>query len=391
MKQRLFAIGFIATFIFLLLQCMKIDKSTVGQQFFEWENTGTETDTVFFAAASDTFYHTSVPTGASIFLYAGEHMGNRTRSLIRFSLEPDTGTVDSVSMTLSIRRIIGTPGPLLMPTVYKINNEWEESTVTWETFETEGLLGEQIDAQEIIANTDSVVFSIPFDLVQSWIDTATADENHGLLIEYAAPDTGFIIEFLSMDAVSDTGNVNPTLTYRVRYDTTETAYSENSTQDAFIATTQQGGTSDYLYIADGTALRSLLYFDLNSIPDNITINSASLKLYADTTRSFPEDSLSFPITLFITTEESWNIPFVSYDSTASISGILEGDSTDIELQFFVQNWVTGTKENQGLILMGAYEEFDLSKRAFYSSNHPLKRPKLELIYTIPASGKYEEN
>jgi hypothetical protein len=384
--RRLIAIASFLGILTLLSQCIKKEKTPVGAQFFEWGNRGSEADTLIYAQR-DTFYQTSVPCGEGAYVYIGHYKDNKSRGIIRFADLPEPDTVDSARVTLYIHRLIGNEPGSLVPAVYTISQEWEETDITTEEFESGGFQGTSVDIDGIYTDSDSITFLLPTDIVQLWIDTTTASENYGLLLEYAPPDTGFLVEFYSEETPTDSFG-HPTLRIRMQDDTTN--YSHIASADAFIATTDMGATSDWLYIANGTALRTLLYFDVNWLPDNATINSAILSLYADTLLSYPDNNGTFNFNIFITSGESWEIPTVTYDSTAYMTGTIIGDSASTDITFFIQNWVTGTKENHGLILMGSNQLTNLNRRVFYSSQDMLKQPRLRLFYSLPPTSRYEE-
>ena len=384
--RRLIATASFLGILTLLSQGIKKEKTPVGAQFFEWGNRGSQADTLIFAER-DTFYQTSIPCGEGAYVYIGHYKDNKSRGIIRFTDLPEPRTVDSARVTMYIHSILGNEPVSLTPTVYTITQEWDETEITTDAFESGGFQGVQVDIDDVYSDTDSITFLLPSDLVQSWIDTTTASENYGLLLEYSPPDTGFIVEFYSEDTPSDSFG-HPTLTIRMQDDTT--THTHFASADAFIATAYPNATSDWLYIANGTSLRTLLYFDLNWLPNNASINKATLSMFADTLLSFPDNNSTFQFNIFITTGESWEIPMITYDSTAYTTGTLVEDSTSTDITFFTQNWVTGTKENHGFILIGSNQFTNLNRRVFYSSQEISNQPRLRLFYSLPPSGRYEE-
>ena len=386
--KRIIVVALILGLFLILSSCIKNDKTSVGAEFFEWANRGTQVDTVVYAIR-DTFYQTSVPSGEGSYLYIGQNLEDESFGIIRFKNLPDSGTVDTAMVTLYIHDIIGDDPVSLTPEVYAITGDWDEEEITREDFDAGNLRGERLEIEEISANSDSITFLLPPDIVQTWIDTTTAEDNHGFLFEYLPSADDFFIQFYSRDALDDSAQF-PTLYLRISHDETSATHTRTSTADAFLATTRIEGTSDLLYIANGTTLRSLLYFNFDWLPDNATINSASLIMRSDTTLSFPVDTTLFQFNVFITSDEQWEIPEVSFDSTASTTGTLYGDSAYVNLAFFTQNWVTQSKENHGLILIGFNQNFNLDRRVFYSSKDSEKQPRVELFYSIPPSSRYEE-
>lgn len=390
MKHRLTLTGIVLGFFLVLTHCAKYEGNPVGADLFQRNDRGSEEYDVFQAATSDTFYHTHVPTGSSPYLYLGQNSGNQTKTLLLFSDLPDSGTVDSAIVTLHTHRILGPTVGSFTASVHIITGEWEESEITWESFETSGFTGEEIttveiSADEISANNDSlaIVFSLPSSLVEAWMDTAVSPQNHGILI--TASSANFIVEFLSEDEDEN----SPSLTLHVTQDATQDTLVISPEEDTFIATTQLEPTSDRLFIANGTALRTLLFFNVvDSIPDDATINRALLTLYADTTQSFPDHAETFKILAHPVTDNSWPIPMVPYDSTKSLEGSIEGDSALINVTPMVQEWTSRAEENNGLLLLGKDEKKNLLRRVFYSTTaDSFLQPRLEIFYSLPPSSR----
>lgn len=392
MKHALIITVSLLSLTLTLTQCSQKQGNPVGSQFFQRENWGSE-NYIFQQATSDTFYHTSVNTGSSSSLYLGQYQGSQSQILFLFSNLPDSGTVDSAVVTLYAQRILGSATGPATASVHAINHAWEESEITWESF-GEGSIGEQIATMEIsdeelAADNDTIAISfyLPPPRVQSWMDSSQASENFGILLESSPPDTGFFVEFFSREDISDVFK-GPRIRIYLTQDTTHETSIKYPTQDTFIANTRQEPTSDRLFVADGIALRSMLSFNVDSIPDNATINRALLTLYSDTLLSFPDHRESFELIVYPVTDGIWPIPAVPFDSTMGIGGSVIEDSTVMILTPFVQGWTAGFTTNYGLLLIGWNERNDLNRRAFYSTTADShQRPKLKIFYTLPPSSR----
>jgi hypothetical protein len=387
MKHTLIPITCFFGLLFLLIQCTRNDGNPVGSRYFQRDNTGSELYLVIETAPSDTFYNVPVSGGKGVNLYVGEYMGNRATSFLYFSSLPDSGTVDSAFVTLGIRRTFGEVPYGFIPSVHIITESWSDTSITWEEAINTGFLRQEIDVREVYNQNDSLVFSLPTSLVQSWIDTLTSDQNHGIALSTSFLDTDFMLELVSTDEALTTTN-RPHLTLYMTQDTTEELVDRYAVRDAFVAKTTQEPTSDRLFVSNGTALRSLLYFNIDSIPDNATINAAFLALYSDTLLAFPDRSDPFDILADRVSDSTWPIPLVPYESSFGMSGYLTGDSTLINLSVFVQSWTSETVDNMGILLLGMNEKRDIIGRAFYSSSSdPALRPKLKVFYSLPPASR----
>ncbi len=389
MKIRLVILGVVAGSLIATMYCAKYEKNAVGANFFQRDDRGSEEFLVFQAAPSDTFYHTQIPTGSSPYLYLGENAEDQTRILLFFSDLPDSGRVDTAIVTLYTSRALGPATGIFSASVYRITDEWDESTITWDIFESSGLTGEEvatvdISADEIAANNDSlaIAFALPSSLVEAWMDTNVVPQNHGILI--SSSSAPFIVEFFSKNHAES----KPILTLHVTQDATQDTLVISPEEDTFIATTQLDLTSDLLFIANGAALRSLLFFDVDTIPYDATINRALLTLYADTTQSFPDHSETFEIRAYPISNGSWPIPWVPYDTTRVLTGSIEGDSAVINITLLLQEWTSYSIENNGILLLGEDENENLLRRVFHSTSaDSALRPKLEMFYSLPPSSR----
>ena len=368
------------------IQCGKNSKNPVGSKYLEPR--GSENDTTFTASLQDTFYHTDIECGISSYLYLGETEYLKAKTLIWFSDFPDSGIVDSAVVTLTTYEIIGSLTGSFTASVHLIKSDWDEYETTWETFE-QNQVGEEIatfelDAAEIDANLDSlnISFRLPVATVQSWMDTATADDNYGICLSYSTSD--FVVGFDSR-ALTD----GPKLDLYVSQDTTQLHETLSPKQDTFIATSLQAERSDRFFITNGSALRSFLDFDVTSIQEDATINRALVVLHVDTLLSVPDNSSSFYIYAYpIENSVTWPISSVELDSTLSMLGTVSGDSASINITTIVQNWTSGKSENYGLLLKGSSEIYNLHQRAFFSTeSDSLLRPRLEVYYTLPPSSR----
>lgn len=381
MKQRLLVIATLLVGVLVFTGCAKYKENLVGMNYLERNNFGCELDTLISPTAS-AFYHTYVNTNSSNRLYMGQYRGIHAKVLLQFSNFPKTGTVDSVIVTLYKKQTVGSREGFPAPKVYNITGVWDESQITWETFETSGLLGEEIPTVEISSTDEAIYFTLPNPLVQSWFDTSAASPNHGILLAYEPPDTGFVIEMLTKDAPADTIGFN-NLTLWVEQDSIK-IYTAPIQQDVFIATTEQDTSIDRLIIANGSCLRTFFSFDFSFIPLNATVNRALLTLHPDSALSFPDHNNSFKLLGYLTKGGVESIPQVPFDSSQVAEGIVQNDSAVVNITKFVQLWASGKTPNQGLLLIGYNEKQDLLRRAFYrDASDALQGPRVEIFYSLP--------
>jgi hypothetical protein len=386
MKRILIYGGLLLT-VFITAQCTRNSNNPVGADYFQRDNTGSEDFILLHAASSDTFYRASVTTGYSQSLYIGDYRGNKAMSFIYFSSFPDTGTVESASLTLQIRNRYGQTPLNFSPDAYVITEAWKDTSVTWEEANLPGFLGDRLDLRQLYSDDDSLQFALPAHLVQSWVDSSSRESNFGIALTMPEFDSGYLVELVSTDESLDDAH-RPRLSYRMIQDTTEDGTNQYASMDAFAAFTSQEPRSDRLYIANGTALRSLLFFSVEPVPEEATINAAFMILYSDSLESFPDDSSDFEVVTFPITDGTWPIPRVPYNNSMGVSGVLTADSVVLNVTPFIQGWTADYTENLGFLLYGRYHRENMTGRSFYTSQADSALiPKLQLYYSLPPTSR----
>ncbi|QQE75732.1 DNRLRE domain-containing protein [Brevibacillus composti] len=160
----------------------------------------------------------------------------------------------------------------------------------------------------------------------------------------------------------------------------------------------QAGLESYLYVGShggggaGDIYRSMVYFDLGQIPNNVIINNATLYLnqsqgpFTDTTLAlYPLSADWNEITANWGNQPSYNS---SYKATATLGTNTGGKYIDVKN--IVQAWVNGTIPNYGFLIKDDVES--TSKNSFRTfeakdNTNTISQPQLIIDYTIPSTGK----
>lgn len=160
-------------------------------------------------------------------------------------------------------------------------------------------------------------------------------------------------------------------------------------------------------VGNGNTLRSLLKFDLASVPTDTTILSSSLDLYFSSTNSDAPINLSlYELTRdWNENEASWNYAKISpstawttkggdFNTTklASVSGLTSPSTMDNELKKWevapslIQKWKENTGSNYGFILKSDTESTNVYKKFISSENSVDEKyhPKLVITYRTNA-------
>ena len=142
--------------------------------------------------------------------------------------------------------------------------------------------------------------------------------------------------------------------------------------------------------------RSLIRFDLSSIPSGATVTSALLSLYFNPSSSNGDhQSLSGPNTALLQQiTSSWDEYTVTWDNqpTTTSSGEVvlpqtttnTEDRPDIDVTALVQQMVADPATNYGLLFRQETESY-YRRMIFSSSDHvdPMRHPKLVVTYEVP--------
>jgi hypothetical protein len=135
--------------------------------------------------------------------------------------------------------------------------------------------------------------------------------------------------------------------------------------------------------------RSLLRFNLDSIPAGAVISSATLRLNLQSFEGSGTQSLEVHRVLatWSSATVTWNNQ-PAHDASVEVSrspGTSVGSWYNFPIPALVQAWLDGTTQNHGVILRAASEATAAKTRTFASSSasDPSIRPQLEIAYSIP--------
>lgn len=177
-------------------------------------------------------------------------------------------------------------------------------------------------------------------------------------------------------------------------------------------TSTSGKTSVYIGVGQANSsnydYRGLIKFDLSTIPSNATVSSATLSLYY----CYGTDGVSNTIKVYrqkrAWTENGacWSY-YTGTTAWAEEGGFGSDDCEQTEIGSVtisdvtyewknisltaskVQEWISGTLTNNGLLLKATDETTNNSYKSFNSSDYTddtSLRPKFEVVYTVPSSG-----
>jgi hypothetical protein len=244
------------------------------------------------------------------------------------------------------------------------------------------------------SSTQDYSFTIT-DFIQDWVDRSVV--NFGLMLKLQAEQSYTKMVFGSSD--NSTQGIKPKLeVYYIVEDENRTLYPD---KDAALFNYSSWMQTNYATVDKITAgawtksgvpyeYRSLLEFDLSSIPEKALITKADLYLESYGIHEYASQNNA---TWMYLVTESWDEETVAFydsvatDTTGKVALARSTSATQdytVDLKDYIQDWVDGTTTNYGLLYRLQTEQY-YARMVFYSSDASdhTKHPKIDLEYVIP--------
>lgn len=364
-----------------------------------WTNNSAESDSRSLLA----FDLTSIPsnamvTGASLSLYNNPN--------------PSSGNLDGQHSNMS-----GSNTSYLR----KVTQSWDESTVTWNTQPYTTTSGQLTLPASMSGNQDYTNLNVTA-LVQDMVTNPS--QNFGFMLQLVTESSYRGLIFASGDHPNIALHPRLVITFVVPADRdTCVTFRPKGTigVDACIANciecgfvnNNYGDADEFSAIAwtnggNQSNTRSLIQFDLTSIPTAASVSSAKLSLYqnpnpASGNMNGQHSTLSGANTSYLRRITSaWDEHLVTWSNqpgTTTTDQVMLPPSTsgnedylDIDMTTMVQNMVTNPGQNFGMMMQVA-NETSYRGLLFASSDHSNSNlhPKLEVCYSIPVNGIEEQS
>jgi len=419
--RRLIALAWLFS-IPIVLSCAGDDDSPVGYDWLDW-NSDVYTVILYPTDAwQDTYFDCYVNTGRDVRLLVGRFDHYLFRSLIMFRPQDLDFGADSDITGARIRLAMEKEVGVLNDAVYNQGGleievaplyvSWGEGDATWYHADhytewdggifgaVEGIAYAQ-DAEEDITYVDIEIT----DLCRDWV--ADPNNNFGVIIKARDENQQVVKEFYSLDILTREGM--PKLTIEYQENGEKKSVTIPPAIDCFIATSDEHlsdsdvcGYEDIIKVGgfNGYSFRSPMFFDVSEeatgIPNDATVVLAELKLYYHP-NSKGEEAVIRAYKMLEFFDESMNrgtLAPLDFDPEESYGSMqIEGAPAgyqSIYINQLVQDWISGTAPNYGLLLAGDEEDEDKSFALKFSSlNEPDSsfQPYLIVKFTL-APGSY---
>jgi len=352
--------------------------------------------------------------GENYKLLVGNTQEVESQAIISFAYLPDN--VEYITdASLTIYTDLKAEGDLELK-FKRLEQDYLEASATWDQAE-EG----QAWNNDLIFDSDtpSMVLS---DTIATSIDTLVFDLSEEEILTWTQQDLSllsFIIYTESdnyIEIYSSENSINPNLkfTYRLNSETEEKEYDRDAFKDTSIINDKQGADqtwSNVMEISNMLPKRSYLKFDMDTEDllnqennplsefqlNHLTVNEAIIRLYFNKEESsFFGDTRTVSLTAFrVKSEvnepkiiESDDMEYLINTGTSTktiVNDVTTIDSIDVKITPILQGFISGEKENFGIVLRSNNQSRNFDAVKFYgmdAENEDL-RPKVKFIYTLP--------
>ena len=388
MKRKRFLLIFV--FAAFLAGCNTEKRNPLGEGFVGRDPGDTVALPAVPLKSARSFHSLIFPTvmGEQEELLVGQMNGFLLRSLLRFEI-PDqlSGGVPPGLVLDSLRVNLGIQSAQLVENASLValrpDSPWEELQTYVDTIslvESE-VLATPIPEALVQVFEDRVRVDLPVSLLKDAIDAGSPSLDILLQPDGEAP---FLLDIFAREANTVRADAPiPELeaVYRVGDVTERAAVQANA--DTYWSTRVNGGPPENLVIlSEGLFYGSVLNFDLPTIPQGATVNSAKLQLDIDLDRSYFS---SFAFEIYGLTIAEGDTSFTRYNERLLIE---PATATYTINHTLIQAWISGARANQGLALSPL--NFTSSTGLPALLNSPplirwivLKDVRLNLIYSLP--------
>lgn len=283
---------------------------------------------------------------------------------------------------------------------------WQENMVNWNNQPNTTTNGQITLAASSFDNQNYLNINVK-DFVDSWV--ADSNGNFGLMLQLQTESIYRSIILASSDHVDSTKQPLLTITYTLpttgpsdcitivpNSATGNDALIElrNSTVNSNFGNNFDFATWSWTLSGEPTITRSLIEFQLPSLPQGATITSAKLSLKCNTTSSIPQLHSGANSSILKRITGIWNESTVTWNNQPSATNnnqVFLNSSTsntqdynDIEIIGLVNDAKAANQSAIGLSL-SLVDENDYRSLIFASSDHvdAAKRPSLKICYNLP--------
>ncbi len=314
----------------------------------------------------------------------GYSNGIESRALLQFygfTSIPSTAPVDSAIIQIPVNYWYRDSGGTLSFTAYEMLSSWSSSSFTWSMSDSTPLYGTTPVASFLsnLQPSDTMITFRIDSLARAWVQSATYQPN-GIILFPGLISTN-VIAGTRTSAYTETRPLMKVFYRDTTADTTVT-WSGYTLQQGFVANAAPVIDPETVVIQAGVSYRGQIGFDSVSLPPNVSITSASLRLVRNDAGSMLNSQSRDSILAYLVLKSS-----APFDSLALGSLCNPSDSGGYhiytaDVRSIVQQWIL-RKPNYGIILRPYGETTTFDRFAIYGASAPANlRPRLTITYTV---------
>ncbi|MBN2412582.1 DNRLRE domain-containing protein [candidate division KSB1 bacterium] len=367
------------------------------------------------AVRSGTFWETP-KAGIQGTLLLGETNNFKSFVLLRFIsfTAIDSDLVTSATLNLTQFNSFG-EGAECQASIYKVTDSWLadisdeaewEKNVTWQDIQANVDQNTSYGTLTVSPQDSITTVSTPLDtsLVNEWV---RSDTNYGIVLAFDQAD--LMVQFFSSEASNyfptldlihiDTDSTIDTTSVSIYHDVSLIQYSTSVPEG------ELQENVDYINVGNGSGYKSLIQFDLTSIPEKATIHHALLSLTVNKNLNSTDTTGILIIATPVDEDSTWNPADLTLYSNITSPGAYAFDVYDSfsmdnadaaeKLSFFTQIWLWGDSgdglDNNGLLLKANNAGVNITEISFYSGlSDSTKAPTMRITYSLPPTSRFSK-
>ncbi len=357
----------------LLIKC---DRTPVG-----YDELGREiSEPIFnnFRPVNHFCYGKYVPLGSADYLVLGRNTEYESRVLLQFPIDTVTTTgITGIKLILYPKHF-----STISFTLHLINkeSEWVENTTTWDrAYEGQPWITNGGDYHSLVLasatlTSDSCI--IPIAVSSSILDSLQNNSNGIILLPNSTNDSFATINSKSISTKAP----------KLVFEYSGTIRNFTPSQDCHIINTINVAPQPYIdyWVGAGYPFRTILRFNLDTIPSHVTIAYAELVLPIQSQYSL-SDSIDVGTWQVLDTVYNTFTPVAS-NIWVSATRIVSTDTMVIfDIRKAVQFWITKPDSNFGIQISGYPENYEINRIKFKTGNIG---PYLKIGYILPPKGRF---
>lgn len=389
MKQyAVLLIVFVILTLSVLTSCVEAPNSVGSEVLPSSDSPVLQVDTIF-ATYHETKHFFSNNSLLNMFC-VGRYQSYEAWGLLAFYNFPDTFaniSVKSASLRLKACYHFGDSATTLSFRAHRLKKAWFSDSLTLDSlkffpseyYDTSTPLS--LTFSQALGDTDYVYIDIPdTQMVRLWLQTEhdSLPYNYGLLLE---PTNSTIIMGFSSYYALDT-SATPLLIVEYEKNGIPYTFIHQTSTTRYLASAPNPAlaNSSLIYAQNGIPYRTIVQFDVSSIPNPSIINSATLTFTLNPAYShfstYHSDSI---LVSQVNVDGSLSFPWISISTVTTDT--FGNRLYSVDLRTAVTSWVRN-RYPAHIVVMGYGESASFTRFAFYGPDAPTAlKPRITIVYT----------